>query len=122
MSIDNPFDQSTSIRSKSDDGEGQGGPKVLKSRPKNVSPETLSRVDKVSVSTGWATDDERSATETPKPAPERIVQLGVRVGEPYVTRLNEICHEKRQTKRVVIEQALEAYCELHGLSPITNEE
>jgi len=113
MSEQNPFAQDVSIRSRHETDQTEA--KLLRSRSKNIDDSIIKRVDKVAVEVGWATDDEVKNGVASGKASE---QLGVRVCKTYASFVKEMCSTRRQTKRVIIEEALEAYCEKHGLPSI----
>ncbi len=120
MTGENPFKQDSSIRSMPENNEEGRGPKKLLSRQKSMDEEAIDKVDKVAIKTGWATGDEKQVfeSESESVAVLPTVQLGVRVATPYLEFVKMVCSEKRQTKRVVIEQAIEAYCKEHGYEKI----
>ena len=112
----NPFAQDNAIRSKQNPENSEPQIKPLKARSKHVSDKTLRDVDTVSIRTGWATDDERARTNNT--ATQVTVQLGVRVSESYLKFVKKVCADKRQTKRVIVEEALDEYCKKHGYPDI----
>lgn len=118
MNADNPFAQGTSFSTLPKSEVSTHGPKKLRPRVKSVDSTTLAKVDKVSVQAGWATDDEKQNSNRIIRQKMSTVQLGVRVGDPYLEFVKMVCDQKRQTKRVVIEQAIEAYCRENGFDPI----
>lgn len=119
MAVSNPFEQDTSIRSRTDDGDEPQATQMLRSKKKDISPALMKKVDAASVRVGWATDDEAKSFSTrSEPAILPSVQLGVRVAEPYLNFVKKVCSEKRQTKRVIVEEALDEYCKKHGYPPI----
>lgn len=117
MNDTNPFAQDSTVRSKVE-SEGVGQPIRLRSRIKNVDEKVIERVDKVAVQTGWATDDEVKNTGAVV-EPKMTEQLGVRVALPYLDFVKRMCSEKRQTKRVIVEEALDEYCKKYGFPPIS---
>lgn len=120
----NPFGVKSSIKTKpeAEDSETQGAtPVPLRSRRKDdVDEKMIRRTDEVALRTGYASYDERRASEKTRTHIKRnktagSEHLGARVGPEYLEFINRLCNERSQTKRVIVEECIDAWCEKNGL-------
>ncbi len=117
--MSNPFEFKSSVRNDSGSSEEDQVPKVRKrnipSVTKEITEETLRKIDEVAVRQGVATNDEVLAHTRSKANQEKSVTVTFRIPVRFKNMIDAEAEKNEWKKVVVIRKALEAYCREQGL-------